>query len=138
MTKQPIRWGLLGTGAISTQFVKHLICSEGSRVVAVAGRSDTKARLFAKQAGASQSIETYGSIEELCQCSEVDVVYVGTPTHVHKQHCESVLLQKSISSAKNHFVNHPLNLMKLSHWQTKIHSFAWRPCGPDLTHLSRS
>lgn len=81
--KMATRWGILGAGLISSDFVKALgtLPEQDHQVVAVASRSLDPAADFARQ----HSIQRhYGSYEELLQDDEVDVVYIGTihPTHL--------------------------------------------------------
>lgn len=76
-----IKWGIIGTGYISTKFVTALNSLDDAEIVAVASRSSEKAREFADH---FQIKKAYASYEELAQDSEIDVVYIGTPHTEHK------------------------------------------------------
>jgi predicted dehydrogenase len=78
----PVRWGILGSGLICSDFVQALRSCEGAHVTAVGARSPEKARAFAE---ANAIPSSYGSYEELVADPVVDIVYVGTvrrPLHV--------------------------------------------------------
>lgn len=91
-------WGILGCGAISSDFCRALRLTEGAKVTAVAARSLARARDFA----AKHDIpEAFGSYEELAEAPNVDVVYVGTinPAHYDNarlmiQHGKHVVCEK--------------------------------------------
>lgn len=81
---KPCRWGILGAGAISSDFCRALRITPGAQITAVAARSQAKAKEFA----AKHDIEhAFGSYEELASSSAVDIVYVGT---IHPSHYECV------------------------------------------------
>lgn len=79
----PLRWGILGTGSISAQWVLSLRGCKGATVTAVAARSREKAQKFAKRYDIAAS---YGSYKEMVEAPDVDIVYVGTITRLHKEH----------------------------------------------------
>lgn len=85
MTK-PIRWGVLGSGAIAHGFVQGLRVLPDARVVAVASRSVSNAKAFAQTHAIPVAHTNYS---ELVRNPEVDVVYVATP---HDRHAEDCLL----------------------------------------------
>ncbi len=85
MTASKIKWGIAGPGGISKQFAKDLAYAEGAQLVAVAGRSLEKAESFASE---FQIARAYGSMEQLAEDPEVDIVYVGT---LHPAHRSNVL-----------------------------------------------
>ena len=77
-----LRWGVIGTGGIATDFVHALTRSRRCRVVHVTGRTLESARTFAKQweiAGAS------ASMAELLADPDVDAVYIATPHPMHEE-----------------------------------------------------
>lgn len=82
MTDRPLRWGLIGTGGISTRFAADLRAA-GLPIAAVASRRIDVAREFAERTGAARA---HGSAAELVADPDVDVVYVGTPQAVHVEH----------------------------------------------------
>ena len=73
----------IGTGNISSQWVRSLEQVEGATVSAVAARTEERAREFADAHGIATA---YGSYGEMVESADVDVVYVGTITRLHKEH----------------------------------------------------
>jgi len=80
-----IRWGVVGPGRIAEKVVEDVAVVDGSRVVAVASRSDRRARDFAERHGIDRA---YGSYAQVLADPEVDVLYVATP---HPQHAPIAL-----------------------------------------------
>lgn len=75
-----LRWGILGTSFISDVVVRAIAASPGSRLQAVFGRDEARLAAFATK----HSIESrYQTIDELLDDANVDVVYVGLPSHLH-------------------------------------------------------
>ncbi len=84
MSEQPIRWGILGTGFISGEFAKGLKLVERAQLWGVSSRQAKNARVFAE---IFQVPRAYDSYEQLVQDPDIDVVYIGTPNHTHKDLC---------------------------------------------------
>ena len=82
-TAYPLRWGILGAGSISTQWVEALAACPGAAVTAVAARDQTRAERFAARFGIAAA---YGDYAAMVASPEVDIVYVGTVNSVHKEH----------------------------------------------------
>ncbi|WP_020619633.1 Gfo/Idh/MocA family protein [Paenibacillus daejeonensis] len=81
MTVEVVKWGIFGPGNISKKFATDLKFAEGAELLAVGGRSADKAEAFAQEFNIPRA---YGSLEELAQDSDVQIVYVGTLHPVHK------------------------------------------------------
>ena len=79
----PLRWGIIGGGEISRQFVLSSRACPGATMSAVASRSLETAKSFADSYGVGSA---YGNIEDMLASDDVDIVYVGTPDEMHKQH----------------------------------------------------
>ncbi|MDE0662006.1 MAG: Gfo/Idh/MocA family oxidoreductase [Gammaproteobacteria bacterium] len=79
----PLRWGILGAGSISAQWVESLHACKGASVTAVAAREMTRAQAFAN---ALNIPSAYDSYVEMATADDVDIVYVGTITRLHKEH----------------------------------------------------
>ena len=104
----PLRWGIIGGGEISRQFVLSSRACPGAIVSAVATRSLETAQSFANSYGVNSA---YGNVEDMLASDDVDIVYVGTPDEMHKQHsllaieagkhvlCEKILA-KSVADAE--------------------------------------
>jgi predicted dehydrogenase len=75
-----IRWGFLGTARINDRVLPHLRSSDRSAAAAVASRDGTKAAAYAK---AREIPLSFGSYTDLVESSEVDVIYIGLPNHLH-------------------------------------------------------
>ena len=80
--EQHIRWGIIGTGNIASQFAQGLESLSDARLVAVGSRTHDSAATFAKRFGATHA---YGSYEELAHDANVDAVYIATPHTLHKE-----------------------------------------------------
>lgn len=78
----PLRWGILGTGAIARSFAGDLAFAPGHAVEAVGSRSAEKAADFAQKLFCRQ----HGSYEALCADPRVDIIYVATPHNFHHTH----------------------------------------------------
>jgi predicted dehydrogenase len=78
-----IRWGILGAGSMAEAFVRGLATLPDTAVSAVASRSPARAQDFAKRLGIPKGT---GSFEELVASPEVDIVYVASPNHAHRDH----------------------------------------------------
>ena len=82
-TSHPLRWGILGAGGISSDWAKALLSVPGATLSRVAARSVESATNFAEKHGVAAVSTTY---EELVASDDVDIVYVGTITPLHKEH----------------------------------------------------
>ncbi|AEG43220.1 Gfo/Idh/MocA family protein [Isoptericola variabilis] len=97
----PVRWGVLGAGAIAASFCDGVRERTASSVVAVGSRDLARAEAFA---GAhAPGARPYGSYAELVADPDVDVVYVATP---HSHHLEHALV--AIRAGKHVLVEKPL------------------------------
>ncbi|WP_329623833.1 Gfo/Idh/MocA family oxidoreductase [Streptomyces sp. NBC_01255] len=80
--KETVRWGILATGGIAERFTADLLTLEGAEVVAVASRTEASAKAFADRFGIPRA---YGEWAGLFADEDVDVVYVATPHHAHRE-----------------------------------------------------
>ena len=97
--KDQIRWGILGLGAIASEFV-HAHAGTG-KIQAVASRSAEKAADFA---AVHQIPIAHGDYLSLMQDPRIDAVYIATPHNSHAQwiqaclsHGKHVLCEKAIT-----------------------------------------
>jgi predicted dehydrogenase len=96
-----LRWGILGTGWISTQMTSDLILT-GHVVTAVGSRTQEAADAFA----ATHGIPTaHASYEDLAADPQVDVIYVGTP---HPYHYANTVL--ALNAGKHVLLEKPFTL----------------------------
>ena len=77
---EPIRWGILATGRIASDFTEDLALIPDAKAVAVASRSAGPAERFAADHGIERA---HASWQALAEDPDVDVVYVGTPHNAH-------------------------------------------------------
>jgi predicted dehydrogenase len=80
MTGTPLRWGIIGTGRIASEFAADLALTDSGDVVAVGSRSRASADRFADRFGLPRR---HGSYKALVADPEVDAVYVATPHPFH-------------------------------------------------------
>jgi predicted dehydrogenase len=80
---EPIRWGILGAGAIAAQVGADIAATPGNVLHAVGAREAERAAAFAAAHGVGRS---YGSYAELLADPDVDVVYIATTHGQHHDH----------------------------------------------------
>ena len=83
---EKIRWGILSTGNIATQFATALQGERDAQIVAVGSRSQDSADAFGDKFNIPNR---HASYESLANDPEVDVIYIGTP---HPMHNDNSLL----------------------------------------------
>ncbi|KAH7317168.1 hypothetical protein B0I35DRAFT_267956 [Stachybotrys elegans] len=77
-----LRWGILGTSFISDVVGRAIAASPKSRIHAVFGRDAARRQAFADKFDIPARYQT---IQELIDDPDVDVVYVGLPSHLHSE-----------------------------------------------------
>ena len=80
---RPIRWGILGTGAIAAAFATALRQVTDATLFAVGSRSQTSADDFAQT---HDVVRAFASYAELAADPDVDVVYIASPHTAHFEH----------------------------------------------------
>jgi predicted dehydrogenase len=97
-----LRWGILGTGFISNTMADAIRASDGSRIEAVAGRDPGRLATFAERHAIAKR---HGTVDDLVDDPQVDVVYVGLPNNVHHeavikaaQRGKAVVCEKSLTT----------------------------------------
>jgi len=81
MARQPVRWGILGTGRIAKEFAAALSFVNGAKLVAVGSRSQKSADEFGERFNVARRHAPY---EQLADDPQVDAVYVSTPHALHR------------------------------------------------------
>ena len=81
-----VRWGIIATGGIASQFATDIALLPDAEVVAVGSRRQETADEFARSHGVARAFPTY---EGLVEDDEVDAVYVATP---HPGHHHAAML----------------------------------------------
>ena len=97
-----IRWGIIGTGLISTTFAADLEHTDSGTVAAVGSRRRETAEAFGERFGVPNRHDSY---EALVADPDVDVVYVGTP---HPMHHEDAML--ALRAGKHAMVEKPFTM----------------------------
>jgi len=83
MVERKLKWGVLGTANIGRAAVIPAIQhSSNGQVVAVASRSEEKARVFATELGIPRA---YGSYQALLAADDIDAVYIPLPNSLHRE-----------------------------------------------------
>jgi len=82
MSKEVIRWGVIGTGHITEKVMPAIKGTAGCELYAVASRTLEKAQEFASRWGCARA---YGSYDDFFADPAIDAVYVATP---HVSHAE--------------------------------------------------
>ena len=86
MSKNLVRWGILGTGQIAKAFATGLRDVPDAVLAAIGSRHADTAQAFAAEFGAPHY---HGTYEALANADDIDVVYIATP---HSLHAENALL----------------------------------------------
>src|SRR5215467_14084179 len=84
----PIRWGIIGTGAIAKKFAAALELLPEAKLIAIGSRTKEKAEEFGKEHNVPHRHESY---DALVSDPEVDAVYIATPNSAHKENTLAAL-----------------------------------------------
>ncbi|MCM8536596.1 MAG: Gfo/Idh/MocA family oxidoreductase [Lentisphaeraceae bacterium] len=95
-------WGILGAGVIASKLAKGINQTDAAVLYAVGSRDVSKSQDFAREYGAEKA---FGSYEELCQCPDIDVIYIATPHSFHKEHT-----MLALNNGKNVLCEKPFSL----------------------------
>jgi dihydrodiol dehydrogenase / D-xylose 1-dehydrogenase (NADP) len=83
MSKSKIRWGIMGTGAIASDFTRVLKQLPEAEVAAVGSRTAERAAEFASACELDGDVTLHASYEALVADDSLDIVYVATPSLRH-------------------------------------------------------
>ncbi|MEY4396720.1 MAG: hypothetical protein RLZZ40_476 [Actinomycetota bacterium] len=95
-----LRWGVMGPGGIADTWVGTVLKNTNQQIVAAGSTSAERAQSFADKFGLSRS---YGSYDDLLADPEIDIVYIATRQHTHK---DNVL--QAIAAGKHVLVEKPI------------------------------
>lgn len=98
----PVRWGIMGTGAIAKAFAKSMQHVANATLAGVGSRHRKSANDFATAHGIGRA---HGSYDGLVKDPNIDVIYVATP---HTAHLSNTLL--CLSSGKHVLCEKPFAL----------------------------
>ncbi|KTC92110.1 Gfo/Idh/MocA family protein [Legionella cincinnatiensis] len=82
MVKNSIQWGIIGTSYISDVMARAIEESSSGQLEAIGSRSIVTAQSFAEKFAVSHYYDDYQAVLDN---SEVDVVYIGLPNHLHHE-----------------------------------------------------
>ncbi len=88
---EKIRFGIVGTGFIAGVIAKAILKSDFCSFVGVSSRNVERAKEFGKNFG---DIQGFGSWQDLISWSEVDAIYIATPTSVKEEIAIAAAYQK--------------------------------------------
>lgn len=95
-------WGIMGLGKIAATFAAALSSLDNTAIVC-ASRSEKKAKEFAERFSA---LRYYGSYEQMCHDSEIDIIYVATPMSCHYEDVKLCLTNgKNVLCEKSAAIN---------------------------------
>jgi aryl-alcohol dehydrogenase-like predicted oxidoreductase/predicted dehydrogenase len=96
-----VKWGVIGTGSISTAFCDSIKYSKQGKLSAVASRSSKNLKKFTDK----YQVNTFDSYDALLDDPSIDAVYIGTP---HNSHYELSL--KTLRSGKHLLCEKPMTM----------------------------
>jgi predicted dehydrogenase len=82
MSKQKLRWGILGVAQINNRLLPSFARARNLELHGIASRSLDRAQAAAKAANIPHA---YGSYEALLDDPAIDVVYIPLPNHLHAE-----------------------------------------------------
>jgi len=95
-----LRFGIVGTGNIASQFAEGVAGAARSVITAVGSRRDDTARAFADRFGVERAHSSY---EAACNDPEVDAIYLSLPNSMH---CEWTI--RALEAGKHVLCEKPL------------------------------
>src|SRR5690349_11823069 len=94
----PLGWGIVGTGAIASDFVRALRGSKRCFVRGVCGSSPDKSKAFAARHDVAFAAPSYA---DLLARPEIQAIYVATPNSLHQHNAlEAILAGKHVLCEK--------------------------------------
>ena len=93
MKKRKLNWALLSTARINERLIPAIRESKNNQLMAVASRNLINSKKYAKKHNIQKA---YGSYEDLLKDTEIDVIYISLPNHLH---CEWTI---KAAKAKKH------------------------------------
>jgi predicted dehydrogenase len=102
MQRNPLRWGILGTGLIANWFAADLALTDSGVITAVGSRRQESADRFAETFDIPNRHPSY---ESLVADPDVDVIYIATP---HPMHRDNAIL--ALQAGKHILVEKPFTM----------------------------
>lgn len=82
MKATEIRVGIAGLGIAGSEFITYVEKHPHMKVTACATRNKQRREEFEKDFDAT----AYESVEAMCESNDTDLIYIATPTELHKEH----------------------------------------------------
>ena len=79
-----VNWGIIGLGAIATQFAKGFENSNNSNLLAIASKNTDKLNKFKKDLNLNDNY-CFNNYRDLIEHKEIDIIYIALPTSLHKE-----------------------------------------------------
>lgn len=96
-----VRFAIIGTGVIAEVHAREIAAIPGARLVAVAGKSEERAKAFARRYGAVG----YADYRDMLRRGDIDVVNICTPSGTHGDLAACALL-----SGKHVMIEKPMEI----------------------------
>lgn len=103
MSDRDVGWGILSTANITSKVHRAMDLAAGATPLAVASRSEDKAKAWAKEHNVPKA---YGSYEALLQDPDIEAVYIALPPSLHAEwtiraaeHGKNVLCEKPLAGS---------------------------------------
>lgn len=100
-----IRLAVVGTNFVVPKFIDGSVRSKYFTLHSIVSRKEETGRLFKQENGYSESVQTFTSVEEMLETSDVDVVYIASPNAIHISQAirclekkKAVIVEKPIAS----------------------------------------
>ncbi len=78
--REPVRWGILGTGGITLRFLDGARLSREANIIAAGSRDLDRGQAFAQEHGIARA---HGSYEAFLADPEIEAVYIALPNGLH-------------------------------------------------------
>ena len=79
-----VNWGIIGLGAIATQFAKGFEGLSSSKLLAIASKNTDKLSKFKENLGISSDY-CFNNYQDLLKHKEIDIIYIALPTSLHQE-----------------------------------------------------
>ena len=86
----PVKWAILGPGAIAHNFADGLAEAATAELVAVCGRTPDRLDAFADRFGIAQTMR-FDALDDLLASDAIDALYIATPHVFHAEQAVAAL-----------------------------------------------
>ena len=83
-----MKYAVIGTSAITEEFIRGAQLVDGLELLGVCSRSYSKGKALAESFGAPR---VFVDLHDLARCPDVDAVYVASPNSLHYEQCKLML-----------------------------------------------